>query len=104
MDKSPSDIKASMTNNRLKLNDSKTVLLIIVAASHNKAFCNAEVKIANDLAESTNNAGSLGVVFDKNMTLNNEIAIGCGTCMYHHRNVGAIRHLIAQTCKTCFTP
>ena len=85
-----------MTTNKLKLNDSKTEVLVIVPKSFQEAIPNVHIRIGDALVESMDNAKNIGVVFDRSMTLDQEIVARCKTCMYHMRNIRAIRRFLTQ--------
>ena len=92
-----SDIKAWMTNNKLKLNDEKTEVLIIVPPSASSDYPDLDVKIADATVRTTNKAKGLGIIFDRNMLLAIEIENRCRTLLFHLRNIRAIRRFITQS-------
>jgi hypothetical protein len=100
------DIKDWMTINLLKLNDSKTEL-IVFAPKHLRQHCqNMNIKIENIKIEDINvepasHVRNLGVVFDKTLSMEKHVNSVSRTCHYHMRNIGRIRrYLTDDACRT----
>ena len=91
------DIKAWMTSNKLKLNDEKTEVLVIVPPTSSRKYPDRDVKIADATVRTTKQAKGLGVIFDRNMTLAREIENRCRTLIFHLRNIRTIRRFITQS-------
>ena len=93
---STAEIKAWMTQNKLKLNDTKTEVLIIVPPSQCSKYPSMDIKIADATVETATSAKSLGISFDRNMTMETEIVNRCRNLLYHLRNIRTIRQYITQ--------
>ena len=83
-----------MTQNKLKLNESKTEVLVIVPPRHAPNHQLMDIKIADTTVQTTNKAKSLGVVLDHNMNMIAEIDSRCRTLMFHLRRIRTIRRFI----------
>ena len=91
------DIKAWMTKNKLKLNDTKTEVLVIVPPNSSNKYPEMDIKIADATVRTTNQAKSLGVLFDRNISLASEIENRCRILLFHLRNIRIIRRFITQS-------
>ena len=89
-----SEIKTWMTLNKLKLNESKTEVLVIVPPRHAPNHQLMDIKIADTTVQTTNKAKTLGVVLDHNMNMVAEIDSRCKTLMFHLRRIRTIRRFI----------
>ena len=85
-----------MTQNKLKLNDTKTEVLIIVPTSQCSKYPSMDIKIADANVETATSAEGLGICFDRNMTTDTEIVNRCQNLLYHLRNIRTIRQCITQ--------
>ena len=81
----------------LKLNDSKTEVLIIVPPSHSKNYVSRGIRIADAVVVPGETARSLGFVFDSNLTLGREIENRCRVLLFHLRNIRSIRRFLTQS-------
>ena len=86
-----------MTNNKLKLNDEKTEVLVLVPPYFSREYPEMDIKIADATVRTTTQAKSLGVVFDRSMTLTTEIENRCRTLIFHLRRIRVIRRFITQS-------
>ena len=87
-----------MTTNKLKLNDSKTE--IIVFNHHGKSLDLQNICIGDSSIECTTVVRNLGVYFDSSMSMTSHINKVSQAAHFHLRNIGKIRHLIDDnTCK-----
>ena len=95
------DIKDWMTINLLKLNDSKTEL-IVFAPKHLRQHCqNMNIKIEDINVEPAPHVRNLGVVFDQTLSMEKHVNSVSRTCHYHMRNIGRIRrYLTDDACRT----
>ena len=89
-----SEIKEWMTQNKLKLNDTKTEVLVISHPYHTPLYRNMDIKIADATVQTTEKARTLGVMFDRNMNMVAEIESRCKSLMFHLRSIRAIRRFI----------
>ncbi len=95
------DIKDWMTTNLLKLNDSKTEL-IVFAPKHLRQHCqNINIKIGDINVEPASHVRNLGVVFHKTVSMEKHVNSVSRTWHYHMRNIGRIRrYLTDDACRT----
>ena len=91
-----SDIKAWMSQNKLKLNETKTEVLIIAPPKHTPRYQNTEIRIADAVVKTTDKAKGLGVMFDINMKMVTEIDNRCKCLMFHLRSIRTIRRFITK--------
>jgi hypothetical protein len=89
------DVKNFMIRNKLKLNDEKTEFLILGSdANLNKVECTS-IKIGDADINPSNEARNLGIVFDKNMSLETHVKNVCSNGFYHVRNLWKIRKFLS---------
>ena len=86
-----------MTANKLKLNDSKTEVLVIVPPRSSGYYPEMDIKIADATVKTSKTAKSLGTTFDSSMTLVPEIQNRCKSLLFHLRNIRLIRRFISQS-------
>ena len=91
-----SKIKKWMTANKLKLNDEKTTVIIITSKVYQKSLLLEKFTIDSIEIEPSSSTRNIGVNFDNNMTMKNQIAAICKTTHYHFFNIGRIRKCITQ--------
>jgi hypothetical protein len=93
-------IKDYLLENKMKLNDDKTVLLIIGTSTQLKKVNFDDINIGTINIKSTNKAKNLGVIFDDEMKLTHHVNNICRTGFYNIKNFAAIRkHLDLETAK-----
>ena len=80
----------------LKLNDTKTEVLVIVPPKHKDNFGQESVQIADALIQPSDSAKGLGVWFDRHLSLDVEIQNRCRVMLFHLRNIRTIRPYITQ--------
>lgn len=86
-----------MCQNMLKLNDTKTEVLVIVPPKHKDNFGQNSVRIADALIQPSDSAKGLGVWFDRHLSLDVEIQNRCRIMLFHLRNIRSIRPYITQS-------
>ena len=94
---STADIKRWMSQNMLKLNDTKTEVLVIVRPKQKDSFGQESVQIADALIQPSESAKGLGVWFDRHMSLDVEIQNRCRVMLFHLRSIRTIRPYITQS-------
>ena len=93
-------IKSWMTSNKLKLNDAKTEVLIMVPRVFKNQICVTDITIGDALVQPVNSARNVGVICDSNMLLDQEMTSRCKTCLYHLRHIRLKRfHLTQESCE-----
>ena len=94
------DIRIWMRNHFLKLNDSKTEVLVVGSRQQVAKVKIPGVTVGNALILPSARMRNLGAVFDTEMTMINHINAVCRSVCLQVRNIGRIhRSLSADTCK-----
>ena len=89
------DIRVWMAFNFLKLNDSKTEMLVM----HPKRKPSREmtdINIGDSSISRSNFARNIGVIFDENLTLERHVRSVTSSAFFHIRNIGLIRKYLNQ--------
>ena len=95
------EIKEWMSQNYLKLNDSKTDLINIMSPYHKRVFGNVSIVLDGCVITPSHAVKNLGVVFDDNLSMDRQVSSIVKKCSYHLRNIGRIRRYITTAaCKT----
>ena len=95
-----SDIDGWMLQNLLKLNRSKTELLIL-NAKHCPSPPIAAVTIGDAVINPSKTARNIGVVFDSSPSMEEDVKASCKSAFFHLSNIAQIRkHLPAQAAET----
>ena len=90
-----------MRENFLKLNEEKTEILIITSRHFKTYIPDVEFAFGNTKVIPSEKAKNIGVIFDNQMTLSNQISNVCRSSHFQLRSIGAIRkHLTSDACKT----
>ena len=90
-----SDINKWMQANKLKLNNSKTEVLVIGA--RHRPHPQLDLLLVVDVhVVPTSSARNLGTVFNVNMTLESHIAAICKSAFFHIRNIARIKRYLSQ--------
>ena len=94
-------IKAWMTNAKLKLNPSKTELLLISTKQQRKHFLTFfPTSILDHDTSPASSARNIGVTFDNEIKFDHQFRQICKSCFYHIRHLRRIRrHLSMDTAK-----
>ena len=91
-----SDIRSWMIKHKLKINDEKTEFLVI-SSPQSKLSADIKISIGQSEITPTHSCKSLGVMFDKHMSMDAQINAVCRSTLFHIRNISAIRQLIPQS-------
>ena len=95
------DIKKWMTQNKLKLNDSKTEVILIRSKFDHSPLPLTSINICSSVIETTSSARNIGVIFDDNYTFQQHIITTCRTIHFLLRKIGHIRKYLSQdSCAT----
>ena len=89
-----SNIKAWMTQQKLKLNDDKTEVLFIASPHFGKNITVNEFHVDETAILPCSSARNIGVIFDNNLSMKKQITSICQAANYHLRNIGRIRKYI----------
>ena len=98
-----SDIKQWMQLNLLKLNDSKTEVILLGSRQQLDRIGELEVAIGNTKIKSCDNVRNLGVIFDSNVTMENQVNNICKTSFYYIRLLGKLRKFLSKDAATKVT-
>ena len=84
------DMSIWMKNNKLKLNDDKTDLLVLTAR-HRPQPPIESIVVGSDLIYPSETAKNLGIVFDTTLSLEKQVTAICKAGLYHIRNISHIK-------------
>ena len=90
------EIKLWMTNNMLKLNDSKPEFFIATSSFNKSKMPPVCLQIGTELIEPSDNVRNLGIIFDSQMTMSPHITGLCKSLSYQLRNISRIRRFLDQ--------
>ena len=90
------EIKSWMTVNKLKLNDEKTEFLIMTSKFHQHKIHDHQIKVDTASIPASESARNLGIVFDKNLCMEDQIRRICQSVYFHIRNVNSIRKILSN--------
>ena len=87
-----------MTRNLLKLNAEKKTEVIYITPPHFQHKLNPlPINIDGATVIPTASARNIGVIFDKTLSFHEHVSAICKTCVYHLRNISAIRKFIPRS-------
>jgi hypothetical protein len=89
------EIKDWMTRNFLLLNSDKTEVLIIGPKTSKNKPLKYNLTLDGCTVTSSSTAKNLGVIFDTNLSFENQITNVCRTAFFHLRNIAKIRHMLS---------
>ena len=94
------DIKQWMTHNKLKLNDSKTEVIVIRSKfDHSPQI--SDINICSSAIVPSHSARNIGVIFDDTYTFKEHIMGTCRTIHFFLRKIGRIRKFLStESCST----
>ena len=98
MELSLNDIKVWMWSNFLKLNADKTELLLLLHPKHRQMLLLLSVAVGNKMILLTECARNIGVRFDHNFTMDQQIASICQSAFFHVSNIRKIRKYVSACC------
>ena len=91
VEKCVKDIKDWMMQNKLKLNDDKTEVLIINSPRQKIRINTIPVQIGDSQIVPSKTAKNLGVIFDSHFSMDKQIKSICQKSYFHLRNIGKIK-------------
>ena len=92
-----SEIKKWMLLNKLKLNQDKTEFFVISSRSHQKHLQNVSIALDDVVLKPSPSVRILGVVFNSQMTTDDQIINVSRNIRYHLRNLGRIRKYLDES-------
>ena len=93
------DLKTWMTNNYLKINPSKTQMLVL-SPKRSKECPVVEIVFDGTKVEPSQSVKTLGVILDSKITFDNMINDICRSCYFHLRNLGRIKRSLDKDIRT----
>ena len=91
------EVKQCMTLNLLKSNAGKTEVLFIKPSHLQSKLECKPIETDSSKVILTTSAMNIGVIFDRTLSLHENISYICKTCVYQLRNISAIRRFIPQS-------
>jgi len=85
-----------MSHNMLKLNTSKTEVLVIANKQHLESFRDASLRVGGDDIKLTSTARNIGVTFDSTLSMIPHINSSARSANYHLRNIGRVRKFLTK--------
>ncbi len=89
-------IKEFMLVNKLKINDEKTIFMVLGTDYWTEKLKMESIKIGNTEIKSSNSTKNLGIIFDKEMTLQEHVNYICKRGFYHVRDLFSLRQFLSQ--------
>ena len=88
------DIKTFMISNKLKLNDDKTEVMFLGTKVRLDHINCTEVKIGDSIITPSDKVKNLGVIFDKTLSMDNQVKSMCKSGFLHVKNLWRIRKFL----------
>jgi hypothetical protein len=96
------DINRWLINNKLKLNEDKTELLLISSKFQSRPVINS-IQVGEEAIQHQSSVRNLGAIFDQDMSFNEHISKICKSSQHHLRNIREIRKFLDErSCETLF--
>ena len=96
-EKCVTEINVWLQNNFLKLNESKTELLLLGQKTLLSNFPPTRLQIKTHTVEPSSTVKDLGVVFDSALAMSDHVFNIVRSCFYHLRNLSRIRPCLTDT-------
>ena len=90
------DIHQWMKWNFLKLNDTKTEFLIMGSSNQLQIRANDTIRIGDENNSASASAHSIGAIFDRTVSLKEQVHSICRSCYCHIRNIGRVRRSLTK--------
>ena len=93
------DIRSWMIAQKLKINDDKTEFVIFGSPYMHQNLDKTELNLSVGTCniDPSKSAKNLGVIFDQNLNMDQQITKTCQAANFHLRNIGSIRHYLTDT-------
>ena len=88
------EIRSWMKTHSLKLNDSKTEVIVYGSAQQLKKFTLQSLRVGDCVVRVTDSVRNLGVQFDAEMTMESHVTAVCKSAIFHLRNISRIRRYL----------
>jgi hypothetical protein len=96
LEKCIAHIAAWMKENKLKLNEEKTEVIAICHPRLRHKLQDCTIKVGEAAIAPSSSARNLGVVFDQNMSMVEQVTAICKATNFHLRNIGRIRKYLTR--------
>ncbi len=96
LEKAIEEVKHFMISNRLKLNDDKTEAMFLGTKSKLNQVKSAGINVGDSKIEPANSVKNLGIIFDKNLNMDEQVKSMCKAGFYHVKNLWRIRKFLDQ--------
>ena len=90
------EIKAWMTNNKLKLNDDKTEFLILASPHQRHKVAAQSIQVCESCVQSVESARNLGALFDRALNMEGHVTSICRAAYFRLRNINSIRNTLTR--------
>lgn len=92
-----SDLKLWMTENKLKLNDDKTEIMLVIPPSlKNDPSLPSQISLAGTDIQLASQVRNLGVIFDETLSFKQHISTVCRNAYHELRKISSIRHCLSS--------
>ena len=91
-----SDISNWMVDNKLKLNQEKTELMILTSPRLRSRVPTSEITVGTANISSSPTIRNLGAMFDQAATMEEHVRYICKSCWFYLRSISAIRHMLTR--------
>ena len=88
------EIRSWMKTNSLKLNDSKTEVIVYGSAQQLKKFTLQSLRVGDCVVRVTDSVRNFGVQFDADMKMESHVTAVCKSAIFHLRNISRIRRYL----------
>ena len=83
-----------MNQNMLMLNDDKTELIVFTSKYKQDLYNDLSITIGGTVVDCSSQVKDLGVIFDRVLSLRQQVSYTSKTCRFHRRNISTIRKYI----------
>ena len=94
MEQCVTEIRIWMKTNPLKLNDSKTEVIVFGSAQQLKKITLQALRVGDCVVRVTDCVCNRGVQFDAEMTMESHVTAVCRSAIFHLRNISRIRRYL----------
>ena len=89
-----------LINNKLKINDSKTELIVFQSPQAQQDLSGLSVIVGASIIQQSATVRNLGIIFDQFLSLDDYISSVCRSTHIHLKNINTFRHLLSQNTTT----
>ena len=94
------EISQWMSNNKLKLNEDKTEVIIFKTPRSRQDICVDEISLSGSSIKVSQSVRNIGAIFDETLAMSDHISSICKSANFHLRNIARIRKFISEdSCK-----